>query len=134
MTPLKLGQYKETVVQEVTKVAFLSQIFYYTTAIKFAHLKQSGSGAYAAHVALGELYDALADFADLLTEMCQTDELFVLCHEYCCSSDVSKDTVKELKSYVEMNRYVFNKSNQQNEIDTLITAIDKTLYKLKFLQ
>ena len=119
--------------QEMTIAKFISKLFYYQTAVKFFHLKVTGSGSYATHTALNDLYGSLSDICDSLTETSQTENILELTHEKVCSCDVSKDTIMELCAFVNSNRYVFVESFQQNMVDTLVETIALTKYKLKFL-
>jgi len=126
-------QMVESTVEEMTIAKFISKLFYYQTAVKFFHLKVNGSGSYATHTALNDLYESLSDICDSLTETSQTENILELTHEKVCSCDVSKDTIMELCAFVNSNRYVFVESFQQNMVDTLVETIALTKYKLKFL-
>ena len=126
-------QMVESPVEEMTIAKFISKLFYYQTAVKFFHLKVTGSGSYAVHTALNDLYESLSDICDSLTETSQTENILELTHEKVCSCDVSKDTIMELCDFVNSNRYVFVESFQQNMVDTLVETIALTKYKLKFL-
>ena len=123
----------ESPAEEMTIAKFISKLFYYQTAVKFFHLKVTGSGSYAVHTALNDLYESLSDICDSLTETSQTENILELTHEKVCSCDVSKDTIMELCDFVNSNRYVFVESFQQNMVDTLVETIALTKYKLKFL-
>ena len=126
-------QMVESTVEEMTIAKFISKLFYYQTAVKFFHLKVTGSSSYAVHTALNDLYESLSDICDSLTETSQTENILELTHEKVCSCDVSKDTIMELCAFVNSNRYVFVESFQQNMVDTLVETIALTKYKLKFL-
>jgi hypothetical protein len=124
----------QTTSTEMTVDTFIGMLFHFRTALHFAHLNTAGSGAYAAHVAFGELYSIVEDTADTLAEISQCERLLNLCSPEVCTPNVGKNTVEELISYIETNRYVFSKSNEQNEIDNLVTAAYKAKYKLNKLQ
>lgn len=119
---------------EMTVDTFIGMLFHFRTALHFAHLSVAGSGAYAAHVAFGELYREVEITADALAEISQCERLLNLCSPEVCTPNVGKNTVEELISYIETNRYVFSKSNEQNELDNLVTAAYKAKYKLNKLQ
>jgi hypothetical protein len=119
--------------QVMTIPAFISKLFYYRTAVHFLHLKVSGTGAYAAHKALNDLYDTLLEIADELAETSQHEELLDFCHEKVCSSDVNMEILMDMCNFVETNRYILPHSYQQNIIDTLTAELARTKYKVKFL-
>lgn len=119
--------------QALTVSSFISKLFYFQTATKFLHLKVTGTGSSAAHLAIGDLYDTLSAICDSLTETAQTEEILSLTHEKINSSEVTKDIITELSTFVDSNRYVFSQSFQQNMIDNLTEKIALTKYKLKFL-
>jgi hypothetical protein len=119
---------------EMTVDTFIGMLFHFRTALHFAHLNVAGSGAYAAHAAFGELYKEVENTADILAEISQCERLLNLCSPEVCTPNVGKKTVEELITYIETNKYVFTKSNEQNEIDNLVTAAYKAKYKLNKLQ
>ena len=124
---------EEKELQVVTIPSFLSKLFYFQTATKFLHLKVTGTGSFAAHLALGDLYETLSELCDSLTETAQTEEILNLTHEKILSSEINKDIITEMCTFVDSNRYVFPHSFQQNMIDNLTEKLALTKYKLKFL-
>ena len=100
------------------------------------HLMQKGPGSYAAHKALGELYEGLDDAADDLAE-----EYFGAYglldtypdQEFKTPTDPLKFT-KDLYQYVLDNRGKMGKDTHiQNTIDGILTLLSTTAYKLKYL-
>jgi DNA-binding ferritin-like protein len=103
------------------------------------HLKIKGSGSYAAHKALNELYDALPDHADTLIEGYQGASEMLL--SYTETSPKILNTVEEAIVYL---RELYNKVNMLqskmsyseiiNSLDTLKDSINVAKYKLIFLK
>jgi len=102
------------------------------------HLTVKGPGSYAAHQALGELYNALPDFADGLAEGYQGVTGTLL--EYPSVTVSPMNSVKEALSYIDT---LYGKvTNLQeslpyseivNDLDTLKSKLNSTKYKLTFL-
>ncbi len=130
----KLNQNANPATEPMSVAKFIGKLFFYKTALHFLHLKVSGTGAYAAHKALNDLYDFVEEIYDTLAETAQTESLLELCHDKICSSDVSTNTVMEFCEFVRENRHVFPYPFQQNLIDELESKIASTKYKMKFLQ
>jgi DNA-binding ferritin-like protein len=103
------------------------------------HLKVKGSGSFAAHKALNELYDALPDHADTLIEGYQGAAEKIL--DYSEVSPKVLNTVEEAIGYLrEMYQMVNNLQSKMpyseiiNSLDTLKDSINSTKYKLLFLK
>lgn len=102
------------------------------------HLTVKGPGSYAAHQALGELYNALPDFADGLAEGYQGVTGTLL--EYPSVTVSPMNSVKEALSYIDT---LYGKvTNLQeslpyseivNDLDALKSKLNSTKYKLTFL-
>lgn len=103
------------------------------------HLKISGAGSYASHVALNEIYTAMPDFADSLVENFQgASGEIINCKETLAKELNSvKDAImylKELKKEINLLQNKLPYSEIINDLDVAKSAINKTLYKLTFLQ
>jgi DNA-binding ferritin-like protein len=103
------------------------------------HLKVKGSGSFAAHKALNELYDALPDHADSLIEGYQGAAEKIL--DYSEVSPKTLNTVEEAIGYLrEMYQMVNNLQSKMpyseiiNSLDTLKDTINSAKYKLLFLK
>jgi DNA-binding ferritin-like protein len=103
------------------------------------HLKVKGSGSFAAHKALNELYDALPDHADTLIEGYQGAAEKIL--DYSEVSPKVLNTVEEAIGYLrEMYQMVNNLQSKMpyseiiNSLDTLKDSINSAKYKLLFLK
>lgn len=116
---------------------FVGSLLHSATITHMMHLQTTGPGSYAKHKALGAYYEGIADLADSVAEAIQGSELTIITG-YPKSFTVSlRDPLaymEALKQFVEVNREsVSEASNVQNEIDNIVTLIDSTIYKLKFL-
>jgi DNA-binding ferritin-like protein len=103
------------------------------------HLKVKGAGAYAAHKALNDLYDALPDHADTLIEGYQGASEKLL--EYKEVSPRTLDTVEDGIAYLRDMYQMVNGlqakmpySEIVNSLDTLKDSINAAKYKLLFLK
>lgn len=104
------------------------------------HLKVTGTGSYAAHKALNELYDALPDHADSLIEgyqgaaevICQCDE--EMSPKVLNSVEDSLSYIRELTGRVTELQGMIPYSEIVNDLDTLKSTLNSAKYKLKFLQ
>lgn len=125
---------------DTTKVAeFIDCIMVGAVITHKMHLKVTGVGSYAKHKALNELYDALPEHADDLTEKFQGY------HGVLIPTYPSQDQTPYLKmeplayvewllQYVENNRSCFGSITMlQNLVDELVASVAECRYKLKFL-
>ena len=103
-----------------------------------AHLRVTGPGSYAKHVALGEFYEEIIENADSLTEAYQGRH-DIIDIPYLPMPD-EEDPVKALEQFlddIEKLRYdaVDKKDTAiQNLIDTAVETFLSTLYKLRKLR
>ena len=103
------------------------------------HLKITGTGSYAAHMALNTLYDQIPDFVDTLTEGYQgiTEKLLVY-------KNVSERTVDDVADALDYMRELYAMVNKLqgmmpyseivNNLDLVKDALNSTKYKLLFLK
>lgn len=119
--------------------ACVSELMNAATAIHKLHLKVTGSGSYAAHKALNELYDALPDHADDLAEGYQgaSEKLLV----YKEAAPKTLNTVAEAIDYLrEMTEMVTGLQDKMpyseivNDLDTIKSTLNSGKYKLIFLK
>lgn len=115
---------------------FCSGLFACADIIKIAHLKVSGPGAYAAHVALGDLYDSLTDMADDITETIQG-------YKGILTISIPAASYQEPVAYIKAKRTeligMIEKMESEmpdvsNKLQDLIGVMSKTLYKLENLK
>ena len=113
----------------------VSKLFYFANTIKLAHLRVSGPGAYAAHVALGDLYDGLADSADDIAELFQG---YKGIQNYSIPSSFYVEPVAFTKS---IQKYLIKQISGlgsmpdiQNKVQDLLAIVTKSIYKLENLK
>lgn len=108
----------------------------HVTAAHMLHLQAKGPGSFAAHKALGNLYEELGELTDSLAEECMG------VHGVIDSFPAEKftppknavDFVEELYRYVTNNRsQIGSESHLQNTVDSILSLLASTLYKLKNL-
>jgi len=114
---------------------FCSDLFACADIIKIAHLKAKGPGSYAQHVALGELYDALTDMADDITETIQG-------YKGILTISIPATSYMEPVSYIKGKRAtlitMIEKVEEEmpdvsNKLQDLIGVMSRTIYKLENL-
>lgn len=115
---------------------FFGKLFQIRDQIHLKHLKVSGVGSYAQHVALNEFYNGILDLTDSLIESYQGKYGIIN-----ITIKESKDTdaislLKELASLTDGgNVYkMFKETWIQNELDTISKLTYQTLYKLQNLK
>lgn len=103
------------------------------------HLKITGAGSYAGHIALNELYNALPGHADALAEGFQGATEKIL--EYEDFSPIVLNSVEESISYVRDIYQMINTlqlitpySEIVNDLDTVKSTLNSIKYKLLFLK
>ena len=104
-----------------------------------AHLKATGPGSFAAHMALGNFYEGIVDRADAFAEAYQGRynellEIPLLENEY--AGEIA-DVLEQQMAWIEDNREEICKRNEtalHNLIDESVALYQSTLYKLRFLE
>lgn len=117
---------------------FIGNLMHSATVTHFMHLQTVGEGSYAKHKALGAYYEGIVELVDSLAEAIQGCELAII-NGYPKTFEASEMEplayLESLKQFVAVNREsVSDESNIQNEIDNIVTLIDSTIFKLKFLR
>lgn len=117
---------------------FLAYLLTCAPQIHIYHLRAKGQGAFAAHMALGELYDALPDMVDPIAESIQ-GKVGLLAYDitvtYNSSYPEALAYVKDMVKYVETNRKdILQDTYVQNQIDGIVEKLYSTIYKLENLQ
>jgi hypothetical protein len=103
------------------------------------HLKVTGEGSYAAHIAIGDFYDGLPGHADTLVEGYQgVSEKILECKDVACRT---LDTVADGVAYLRDIYAMINKlqgmlpySEIVNNLDLVKDSVNSTKYKLLFLK
>lgn len=124
--------------EEIT-AACVSELMNAATTFHKLHLKVNGAGAYAAHKALNELYDALPGHADDLAEGYQgaAETLLKYNDEAPKTLNTVDEAIKYIKMLVEMVTSLQSKmpfSEIVNELDTVKSTLNSAKYKLLFLK
>ena len=104
-----------------------------------AHLKATGPGSFAAHMALGNFYEGIVERADAFAEAYQGRynellEIPLLENEY--AGEIA-DVLEQQMAWIEDNREEICKRNEtalHNLIDESVALYQSTLYKLRFLE
>ena len=119
--------------------ACVSELMNAATSIHKLHLKVKGTGSYAAHKALNELYDALPGHADDLAEGYQGAAEKLL--DYKEVAPRTLNTVEEGIAYLRDIYQMINSlqakmpySEIVNSLDTVKDTINSGKYKLLFLK
>lgn len=118
--------------------SLIAHLFFLREISHRAHLRATGPGSYARHVALGAFYNEIAEHADGIAEawMGRVGQIvgdipFVLDLP---TGDIVSD-IQAQRDWIDFNRAdeTLDYSEIQNLIDGAVDAIDSVLYKLKFL-
>ena len=119
--------------------ACVAELMSARTSFHKLHLKVTGVGSLAAHLALNDLYDALPGHADGLAEAFQGASQSLL-----SIPDVSPKTldtvdsaiayIQEMKSMITGLQGKLSYSEIVNDLDTIKSTFNTALYKLKFLK
>lgn len=114
----------------MTHVQFISFLFELEINAQIAHWKSK----YAPHKALNEVYEFVAEFRDEYAEILQRDDLLKGYTPPVIREDVPPVIlIKNAITVIERYRSGLTQSYLQNEIDTLISSLSRSLYKLKHL-
>ena len=119
--------------------ACVSELMNAATSIHKLHLKVNGTGSYAAHKALNELYDALPGHADDLAEGYQgaAEKLLTYSEVAPRTLNTVEDGLAYIREMVTMVSALQDKmpySEIVNELDTVKSTLNSAKYKLKFLK
>ena len=119
--------------------ACVSELMNAATSIHKLHLKVKGTGSYAAHKALNELYDALPGHADDLAEGYQGAAEKLLDYKEVAprvlnSVDDALEYIREMVSMVTGLQAKMPYSEIVNDLDTIKSTLNSTKYKLLFLK
>lgn len=119
--------------------SLISDFLESVTAVHKIHLKITGVGSYAAHKAMNSFYDEIGDLSDGLAEAYQG-----LMGKVLELKQVPQPVLKTKKDCIDHLSSLYNKINAAqalcshseiiNDLDNAKTLINKTKYKLLFLQ
>lgn len=119
--------------------ACVSELMNAATTFHKLHLKVTGTGSYAAHKALNDLYDALPGHADDLAEGYQGAALKLLSYSDIApkalgSVSEAVDYLEEMKNMITGLQGKMPYSEIVNELDNVKSTINSAKYKLTFLK
>ncbi len=136
--PKKITVLTESTLESQT-AACVTELLNAAVSFHKMHLKITGEGSYAAHIALNELYDALPGHADALAEGFQGAVEKLL--EYEDFSPIVLKSVEESLSYIRDIYQMINTlqiampySEIVNDLDTIKSTLNSIKYKLLFLK
>lgn len=119
--------------QECACGKFVGNLFHAATVAHFMHLT---TNSYAAHKALAEFYDALPALVDAVAEsyMGKYGMItgFPTTYTY-TESDPVKYLISMCQFIADIRQDLPQDSELQNDIDTIVTLCNSTIYKLRFL-
>jgi DNA-binding ferritin-like protein len=127
-----------TSVQTLTS-NFANELMNARTSIHKLHLKITGEGSFASHLALNELYDALPDHADALVEQYQgAEEVLLTIPDSCPRTLNSKEEgiqyIRDIKQMATELQGKMPHTEIVNDIDTIKSTLNSIKYKLLFLK
>lgn len=119
--------------------ACVTELMNAATSFHKLHLKVQGSGAYAAHKALNELYDALPGHADDLAEGYQGAAERILEYTEASPRTLASPTeglsyIRDLITMVTGLQAKMPYSEIVNDLDLVKSTLNSTKYKLLFLK
>ena len=119
--------------------ACVSELMNAATSIHKLHLKITGTGSYAAHKALNELYDALPGHADDLAEGYQGAAEKLLSYSEVAPRNLDSvadalDYIREMTDMVTKLQAKMPYSEIVNDLDTVKSTLNSSKYKLLFLK
>jgi hypothetical protein len=127
--------YKETTMDAIVGT-FISTLLHSATLTHLMHFKTT---SYSQHVALAAYYDAIPELVDGLVESIQgAYEQIIEPYPSMFGNGNGDDPLAymiSLRNYVRDYRGQMPQDSEiQNEIDTIATLLNQTVYKLKFLK
>ena len=109
---------------------FINKLLEAAAAIHKQHLMTTGPGSFAAHEALGDVYDELESGADDLAESFMGCQGTGLSFAGVDASNYSSET-RRIYEYIEENRAMMgSESHIQNLVDEILDKLARSLFKL----
>ena len=120
---------------ETNLSAFIQNLLHCVTNSHLLHLQ---TRSYAQHMALGAFYTELEELTDAFAEIIQGK--YGLLTGYNANYDLPPTDpvayLEQVSGYIEASRrssWFPQDTNIQNEVDTIVSLVDSTLYKLRYL-
>ena len=128
--------YEALAIDDAAACELFAKLFQARDFLHLTHLKVSGPGAYAEHVALNDAYDKILPLVDGMIESWQGSRGKIAEISLdAVSADIEPiEYVKNIIAYIEVNRKSISESWLQNEIDEVQKLLTTTLYKLENLK
>lgn len=119
--------------------SLISYLLHSRTQAHVFHLQVTGAGSFAAHKALNDYYDSIIGLVDGLVESYQGK--YGIITNYSNYNLMSFTGIQQVVEYftalnktIEKLRVLETQDSEiQNDIDTVVTLINSTIYKLKYL-
>lgn len=121
----------------MTHQEFIGKLFEIEIASHIAHLQVTGSGAYAAHMALNGLYEDIVDLRDRYAESIQGKEGILTGYPSSISTKEGTDMIRYTKLMAEAtneHRNMLKEGFLQQICDDIMELLYSTHYKLKNLK
>lgn len=122
--------------KSTTPAEFFGKLFQIRTQIHIKHLRITGVGSYAGHIALHDFYEGILGLADSLIESYQGKYGII---NFSVKESSDEDALKLLEDLVKLTDggsvySMFKETWIQNQIDEISTLAYQTIYKLKNLK
>ena len=138
----QIGQTTDQTEEQVacSPAKLFSKLFEAREMAHIYHLQAKGESTYAAHMALGDFYDAVLELNDSLIETYQGQYEIVEGYETIDTKDTnSKDKIEyleDLAKFIKVERKCISEEDTHlhNIIDEVVSLTYRTLYKLKYLK
>lgn len=109
---------------------FITKLLDAVTIIHKQHLMTTGPGSFAAHEALGDVYESLSDHADNLAESFMGCTGMGISFGGVNAENFSSET-RRIYEYIETNRMMIGtESHLQNLVDEVLDSLARSLFKL----
>lgn len=112
---------------------FVGRLLHAATVAHFMHLS---TRSYAAHMALGAFYGELPALVDAIAESYQSRYGIITNYPmtYTYAGEEPLDFLMSVRDFISQIREQLPQDTElQNDIDTIVTLVNSTIYKLKFL-
>lgn len=118
--------------------SLIAHLFFLREISHRAHLRTTGAGSFARHMALGGFYDVIAGHADTIAEAWMGRNALIVSEIPFVIDQPTGDIVADIQAqrdWIDANRadQTLASSEIQNLIDEAVSEIDGVLYKLRFL-
>lgn len=120
--------------RDYSKGAFIGKMFQMRDITHLLHLKASGTGSYAEHMALGGFYDDLLTFIDTIAEIYQSSELLDIRIPATVIDKTSIEYISTFKKDIKAYKDKCDWDEVVNLLEEVMALCSAAVYKLKFLK